>query len=69
MPDNGYVNGYYKGHALGKPLQDKLVTEGITGDEVEKNTVRFGTVTQDALVEDSEWNFNTKEEGETEPEV
>lgn len=64
MPDNGYINGYYKGHPLGKPLQDKLVTGGITGEEVPRNTTRFGTVTQDALVEDESYNFNEVEDEE-----
>lgn len=64
MPDNGYVNGYYKGHTLGKPTQDALVPDGIVGDEVEKGTTRFGTVTQDKLVSDSDYNFNGSDEEE-----
>lgn len=64
MADNGYVNGYYKGHVMGKPLQDKLVPEGITGKEVEEGTTRFGTVTPDVLVENEDYNFNPPVEPE-----
>lgn len=58
MPENGYVNGYYVGKPLGKPTQDKLVPEGITGKEVPENTKRYGTVTQDILVDNADYNFN-----------
>lgn len=63
MPkNNGYVNGYYVGLPLGVPMQDKEVPDGITGKEVPEETVRYGTVTQDALVDNADYNFNEPEE-------
>lgn len=63
MPtDNGYVNGYYQGHGIGRPTQDALVPDppGIIGDEVNKGTTRFGTITPDALVDEVDYNFDTE---------
>lgn len=43
------VNGYYVGEHLGKPMQATGETEAnADAHYVEHNTVRFGTITQDA---------------------
>ncbi|MGO4543234.1 hypothetical protein AB4Z29_00340 [Paenibacillus sp. 2TAB23] len=44
----GYVNGYYVGIKQGSPTQDVLEAQG-DGHSVQRNTVRIGTVTPDAL--------------------
>lgn len=44
---NGYVNGNYVGLRQGTNTQDELETEA-DGYEVPRNTVRLGTVMQDA---------------------
>lgn len=44
---NGYVNGYYVGIRQGGPTQDKSEPQG-DGYEVQRDTVRQGTVMQDA---------------------
>jgi hypothetical protein len=45
---NGYVNGYYVGLRAGTPTPDKLEAEA-DGYEVQRGTIRHGTVTPDAL--------------------
>ncbi|MGO4345532.1 hypothetical protein AB4Z45_08580 [Paenibacillus sp. MCAF9] len=45
---NGYVNGYYVGLRQGSPTQDALESQG-DGHSVQRDTVRIGTVTPDAL--------------------
>ena len=44
---NGYVNGYYVGLRQGTNTQDEL-EPAADGYEVQRNTVRMGTVTPDA---------------------
>lgn len=43
------ANGYYTGEHLGKPMQDSAHA-GVSNDAhyVEHNTIRYGTITQDA---------------------
>lgn len=48
---NGYVNGYYVGLRQGTPTQDKLEPTA-DGYEVQRDTVRVGTVTPDVLEPD-----------------
>lgn len=42
------TNAFYTGEFKGTPMQDAL--EAQTAHWVEENTVRYGTVTQDAIV-------------------
>jgi len=44
---DGYVNGYYVGLRQGTTTPDSL-SPGADGYETQRNTVRFGSITQDA---------------------
>lgn len=44
---DGYVNGYYVGLRQGSTTPDTL-SPSADGYETQRNTVRFGTITQDA---------------------
>lgn len=51
------TNGFYTGQHKGTPTQDAKVDGVQTAKQVEANTIRYGTLTQDAL----DTNFPVKE--------